>query len=294
MSEAREYADFDYTSTDGLRLHASVYGARHRRAGLPVVCLPGLTRNARDFHDLALHFSRHEAAPRMVVCFDYRGRGRSDYDSDWRRYDVLVETSDIVSGLTALDIEHAGFIGTSRGGLIIHVLAAMRPGALKAVVLNDVGPVVDGEGLAKIRTYLERAPRPKNWTEAIEIQKLANGEAFPALEDADWERVARAVYVEKNGRLVADFDPKLIKTVTSVDLSQPLPQLWPQFMGLTNVPLLLFRGENSTLLSADTVEQMNALHPQMKAVTVKGQGHAPLLETGDLPEQIERFLNRSG
>ncbi len=293
MNDAQEYADFYYSSMDGLRLHARVYGKRHRRTALPVVCLPGLTRNARDFHELALHLSRHETPPRMVVCFDYRGRGLSEYDSDWRRYDVLVETSDIVAGLTALDVEHAGFIGTSRGGLIIHVLAAMRPGALKAVVLNDVGPVVNGEGLAKIRTYLERAPKPKNWAEAVEIQKLAHGEAFPALDDADWERMVRTVYIEKDGRLDADFDPKLIKTVTSIDLSQPLPELWPQFMGLTNTPMLLFRGENSTLLSTETVEQMKALHGQMKALTVKGQGHAPLLETGDMPERIAGFFHRA-
>ena len=129
--------------------------------GLPVICLPGLTRNARDFHDLALKLSRDAQNPRKVVAFDYRGRGQSAYDPNWKNYDVIVEAGDIVAGLTVLGIEHGAFIGTSRGGLIIHVLAAMRPTLLKAVVLNDMGPVLEGEGLAHIRAYLEKAPKPK-------------------------------------------------------------------------------------------------------------------------------------
>lgn len=290
MNDANEYSDFFYSSIDGLRLHARVYGAEHRRRALPVICLHGLSRNARDFHELALYLSQHPQNPRMVISFDYRGRGKSQYAKDWRQYDVLVETGDIVAGLTALDIEHAHFIGTSRGGLIIHILAAVRPGALKSVVLNDIGPVVSGEGLAQIRTYLERTPKPKDWEEAVQIQKMMQGEAFPALTDEDWERSVRAYYIERDGRLVRDFDPKLIKTVTSVDLSQPLPQLWPQFLGLTRIPLLSIRGENSKLLSTDTVEKMRALHPWMKTLTIKGQGHPPLLETGGLPERISGFL----
>lgn len=290
MSEQSGYTEFFYTATDGLRLHARVYGVEHRRNALPAVCLPGLTRNVRDFHELALFLSRHGEHPRMVVGFDYRGRGRSEHDPDWQRYNVLVEAADIATGLTALDIDHAGFIGTSRGGLILHVLAAARPGALKALVFNDVGPVVSGEGLAQIRTYLERVPKPKSWAEAVEIQKMVHGEAFPALEDEDWERMVRAIYVEKDGDIIADYDPKLVRTVTSIDLSQPLPELWPQFIGLTQIPLLLVRGGNSRLLSDETVEKMNALHPWMKTLAVKGQGHAPLLETGDLPQRIAGFL----
>lgn len=290
MSNTTEYLDFFYSAPDGLRLHARIYGAEHRRNALPAICLPGLTRNVRDFHELAIFLSSHEQSPRMVVSFDYRGRGESGYDANRHNYNVLVETGDIIAGLAALNVEHAGFIGTSRGGLIIHMLAAMRPGALKSVVFNDIGPVVEGEGLAQIRTYLERSPRPKDWAEAVQIQKMVHGESFTTLSDDDWERLARAIYVEKNGRIVADFDPKLAKAISDIDLSQPLPQLWPQFLGLTRIPLLLFRGENSKLLTAETVDQMQSLHPRMKAVTVKGQGHAPMLETADLPERIAKFL----
>ena len=288
---AQGFEDFWYSSTDGLKLHARVYGAPNAR--LPVICLPGLTRNAADFHELAIHLSSHPEQPRQVVAFDYRGRGRSAYDPNWRNYDVLIETGDILAGLTALDIAHGAFIGTSRGGLIVMVLAAMRPAALKAVVLNDIGPVADGAGLAQIRSYLERAPKPRSMGDAIAIQRTANGQAFPALSDADWERLVRAIYREEKGGVVADFDPALLNTLKGIDLSRPLPTMWPQFMGLAKVPVLAIRGENSRLLSAETLREMGARHPKMEAVTVKGQGHAPLLETAGLPDRIAAFLAKA-
>lgn len=287
---APEFEDFFYSAQDGLRLHARIYGDENR-GKLPVVCLPGLTRNAADFHELALQLTR-EAIPRRVIAFDYRGRGRSQYDRDWRRYDIMVETADLLAGLTTLDIEHAAFIGTSRGGLIIHVLAAMRPGALKAVVLNDVGPVIEGAGLAQIRTYLERAPKPSNWEDAVAIQRMAAGDTFPALEDDDWERMTRAIFREdKKGRIVPDYDRRLLQTVKAVDFSKPLPEAWPQFIGLRKIPAMVIRGENSKLLSAETVSRMKEVHRKLETVTVAGQGHAPLLETGDLPGRIARFIS---
>lgn len=286
------YRDFFYSAQDGLCLHARIYGEA-ADALLPVVCLPGLTRNARDFHELALHLSRHAAAPRKVVVFDYRGRGRSAYDPDWKNYDVRVEAGDVVAGLAALDIAHAAFIGTSRGGIIIHVLAAMRPALLRAAVLNDIGPAVDGAGLAQIKAYLERAPRPKTWDEAVAFSRAANGQSFSALAPADWERMARAYYREENGRLVADFDPALVNTMKMVDLNKPLPSLWPQFAGLGAVPVLAIRGENSKLLSEETIAEMARRHPALEAITVEGQGHAPLLETAGLPAKIEAFIRKA-
>lgn len=292
MDISTGFSDFFYSASDGLKLHARVYG-NDRGAGLPVICLPGLTRNARDFHDLALRLSRDTEQPRKVVAFDYRGRGQSAYDPDWKNYDLIVEAGDIIAGLTALGIEHGAFIGTSRGGLIIHVLAAMRPAVLKAVVLNDIGPVVEGEGLAHIRAYLERTPKPENLADAIAVQKAVHGQAFSTLSDADWERFIGAIYREDGGVPVPDFDPALLNVVKSMDLTQPLPVLWPQFEGLSAVPMLVIRGANSKLLSAATLEEMARRHPDCETVTVEGQGHAPLLETGDLPARIAAFLARA-
>ena len=286
----KEFEDYFYTASDGLKLHARLYGSQDSEA-LPVVCLAGLTRNAADFHDLAVHLSSGRS-PRRVIAFDYRGRGRSAYDPNWHNYDPIVEAGDVVAGLTALGIEHAAFIGTSRGGLITFVLAAMRPGLLKAVVLNDIGPVVEGSGLAQIRSYLERAPKPATFEEAVALQKSAQKGVFTKLSDADWQRAVRAIYRDDNGRPVPDFDPALLNTLKSVNLSKALPEFWPQFMGLSGVPVLAIRGENSLLLSPETLEQMAKRHPDLETITVSGQGHAPLLETAGLPGKIAAFLRR--
>lgn len=288
-----DFRDIFYSAQDGLTLHARRYGRDDASNGLPVICLPGLTRNARDFHGLAMRLSQDQGRPRPVIAFDYRGRGLSDYDPDWKRYDVAVEAADIMAGLAVMGIEHGAFVGTSRGGLIIMALAAMRPSLLKAVILNDIGPVVEGTGLAHIRAYLQRAPRPKTLAEAVEIQKAVHGDDFSALSATDWERFAEALYREKDGRLVADFDPRLLKPLQAIDLDRPLPALWPQFDGLGAIPLMAIRGANSRLLSAQTLAEMARRHKAMEQITVNGQGHAPLLETGGLPERIAAFIARA-
>ena len=292
MSINEAFTDFFYSAPDGLQLHARVYGESNL-GPWPVLCLPGLTRNARDFHDLAMHLSRQARTPRKVVAFDYRGRGQSGYDPDVNNYTVGIEAADIMAGMTALGIEEAAFIGTSRGGLIIHVLGTMRLPALKAIVLNDIGPVIQADGLAHIRSYLERNPTPKSLAEAMTAQRGAHGQDFPAVGEADWKRMVQSLFRETGPGLVPDFDPKLVDTLAKLDLSQPLPTLWPQFETLRSIPLLAIRGANSRLLSADTLRQMREHHPTMEMITVDGQGHAPLLETGTLPAEIAAFLDRA-
>jgi pimeloyl-ACP methyl ester carboxylesterase len=300
MASEDGFLDFFYTSPDGLKLHARIYGtetshgAGAAHSSFPVVCLPGLTRNARDFHELALYLAADPEKPRRIICFDYRGRGQSAYDPNWQNYNVGIEAGDIIAGLDALGIDQAAFIGTSRGGLIIHVLAMMRPALIKAVVLNDIGPVIEPAGLAHIRSYLENTSRSPDFTDAVRIQRAVHGEAFPALSDADWQRFVHAIYRDETGAPVADFDPALINTVLAMDLSQPLPDLWPQFELLSAVPMLAIRGANSRLLSADTLGEMARRHPRFEAIAVEGQGHAPFLETGDLPDRISTFLRKAG
>lgn len=286
------FSDFFYTAPDGLKLHARIYGEANS-ARWPMICLPGLTRNARDFHGLALYLSSKAKKPRKVVAFDYRGRGQSDYDPDIGHYNVGVEAGDVLAGLAALGIEEAAFVGTSRGGLIIHVLGTLKPAVLKAFVLNDIGPVFEAAGLAHIRTYLDRTPKPKTFAEALEAQRRVHGPDFPALNDADWARMVSALYRDTSAGLMPDFDEKLVDTLAGADFSKPLPDLWPQFEALHAVPLLAIRGANSKLLSAATIEDMRKRHPGMETITVDGQGHAPFLETGDLPERTAAFLDRA-
>ncbi|RWL80113.1 MAG: alpha/beta hydrolase [Mesorhizobium sp.] len=291
MASDEGFSDFFYTAADGLKLHARIYGETNA-GGWPVVCLPGLTRNARDFHELALHLSSKAEIPRKVIAFDYRGRGQSDHDPDIGHYNAGGEAGDVLAGMAALGVEQAAFVGTSRGGLIIHVLGALKPTLVKAIVLNDIGPVIEAEGLAHIRSYLDRAPKPKTFAEAVDAQRRVHGVDFPALTDLDWARMVRAICRETEAGWLPDFDPALVDTLADIDFSKPLPDLWPQFDALDAIPLLAIRGANSKLLSVATLEEMGRRHPGMESATVEGQGHAPFLETGDLPGKIAAFLDR--
>jgi pimeloyl-ACP methyl ester carboxylesterase len=294
---------FDETFTsarDGTRLYARDYG-RHDESTMhapPVVCLPGLTRNARDFHPLAMLLSGRESlnpplkARRRVVSIDYRGRGKSGWDSDSGNYNLAVEAEDVLSVLAALGVHRASFIGTSRGALIIHVLAAMRPTLLAAAILNDAGPVIEGAGLAQIKSYLTRMPAPRDWHHARQLLKEAHATNFPALGDDDWAEMARAIYTERGGRMVGDYDPALVRQLQDVDFNTRLPTLWPQFAGLGKIPLMCIRGQHTQLLSQNTVDEMVRRHPAMVVEHVAGQG--PLLHLAGLPRTIAGFLSANG
>lgn len=294
-AEGKRQVEFDehyFSASDGLKLYARVYGDPTLDASAtPVVCLPGLTRNSADFHPLALLLSSSEQAARRVICFDSRGRGLSAWDSDPKNYNIQVETDDVLAGCAALGVKHAVFIGTSRGALLIHALAAIRPGMLVAAVLNDAGPVVDGAGLAKIMAYQERLAKVSSLDEAVAKLKEIQGKAFTALRDEDWLDYVRPMFAEKNGALVTNSDPAITAALQGIDLSIPLPTLWPQFDGLRNVPLMTIRGENSSLLSEETVAEMARRHPRMETIVAKGQGHAPVLHLEPLADRIAVFAS---
>ncbi len=287
-----DFSDFFYDSADGLRLHARIYGEAGS-SRLPVICLPGLTRNARDFHRLAIFLSAHPVMPRQAIAFDYRGRGLSEYDPNWQNYTVGTELADVLAGIAALGIDRALFIGTSRGGLITQVMAAIRPAFIAAAVLNDIGPVIEREGLDDIRRYLAPRAPVSSLEEAIERQKAVHAAAFPALADEDWKIMVEAIYRIDGGRPVPDYDPELLRTLTSADPEQPLPQLWPEFEALARKPVLVIRGENSTLLASKTLDEMKKRGPVVETVTIAGQGHAPFLELGTLPDRIVSFFERT-
>lgn len=287
----------DYTSgfeshyipvADGLRLYARVYGSEN--GGLPIVCLPGLSRNSRDFHQLALLLSARSPAPFRVITIDSRGRGLSDRDEKKERYTIPTEASDVIEVLDHFGIERALFIGTSRGGLILHILMVTHPERLAGAVLNDIGPVIEIEGLREIQAYLGRDRRPENFDDAAAILKETHGPSFPALADADWRDMADAIYREIDGRLVADFDPTIAEQLRTADLDQPLPDLWAQFEHFAPMPLMTIRGETSRLLSIETLSEMGRRHPGMHMLTVPGQGHAPILHCSETPGRIAAFF----
>lgn len=290
----RNFQERRFSASDGLQLYARDYGHDDPRAqqAIPIVCLPGLSRNSRDFHLLASHLSSQADTPRRVIALDYRGRGLSDWDADKSHYQLPVEAQDVLTACTALDIPQAIFIGTSRGGLILHLIAAMRPAVLKGVILNDIGPVIEIAGLLQIRQYLEAQPVLSSWEEATDSLKRLHGAAFPSLEPEDWRDMADAIFREKDGAIVADFDPALIEPLKNLDPDTPLADLWDLYDGLKQIPLMTIRGEHSTILSVETFKAMASRHPHMASVIAGGQGHAPLLHRPDLLTEITTFINR--
>ena len=285
------YADLFVSASDGLALHARDYGPRLSLA-LPVVCLPGLTRNSTDFHHLARVLAGDAERPRRVLALDYRGRGLSAYDLDWRRYDLRVELNDVLQVLTAAGVSEAVLVGTSRGGLLTMALCAARPALLRAAVLNDIGPVIENTGLARIRGYVGKLPEPRDLADGARILRERNVREFPGLSEEAWRFFAGGSWREEDGRVVLSYDRALMRTLEPLDLTKPQPPLWSLFEGLKRVPLLLLRGENSDLLSAETLDAMARAHPSLEAITVLGQGHAPLLLGDDLLVRIRTFIVR--
>jgi pimeloyl-ACP methyl ester carboxylesterase len=283
------WRDIYYASFDDLKLYARHYPAPDEKLR-SVLCLPGLTRNARDFHTLATYLSRHPEKPRNVYCLDYRGRGRSEYDRNWRNYIPFVELIDALDFLTIRGLQRVGVVGTSRGGIIAMLMAALRPTALGAVVLNDIGPVIETRGLARIVGYVGRMPVPKSWPDAVMLLREMNERAFPEFDDSQWDALARDLFDDRKGRPARAYDRRLARALGKIDLSRPVPDLWPQFLALGQVPAFVIRGANSDLLSADTLERMVERHPNLRAMTVPDQGHAPVLRETETVEAIASFF----
>lgn len=276
-TDDRGWDEIRFTSNNGLTLYARRYGAP-RRGIRPVVCLPGLTRNSADFHDLATFLAHHPTRPREVYCPDYRGRGKSDYDRDWRNYSPFIEMLDVLDLMAIRGLDRVALIGTSRGGIIGMLMALMRPNALGAIVLNDIGPEIETAGLARIMGYAGKVPVPATWDEATELTRSMNKRFFTNLSEEEWGELARQFFREENGRPAEGYDNRLSKALSEIDISQKIPTMWMQFEALKRIPVLVLRGENSDLLSARTVTEMAERHPHLAAVTVHAQGHAPLLK----------------
>jgi len=287
-SHDKPFEEIYFTARDGLRLYGRRYSGASGPHARPVLCLPGLTRNSRDFHDLAMALSQHPDASRTVYTVDYRGRGFSEFDPNWKNYSVPVEMFDVLDFMTLVGIEGPAIIGTSRGGLITMLMAAMQPTAIGAVVLNDIGPVIEHDGLVRISGYVGRVPLPISWADATRMVRDLNHRHFPDISESEWEEVARQWYNERNGRPAPGYDSKLGKALSV--LYRPLPPLWPQFEALKHVPVLVVRGENSDVLAEKTVDEMRRRHPALATIAVANQGHAPLLKDNPSIEAIRHFL----
>ena len=276
------------TAQDGLRLHVREYGARTAPV-LPVVCLPGLARTVADFDALAPALANGQPS-RRVIAIDSRGRGQSDYDKNPENYNVAVELGDVVTILAALGIGPAVFVGSSRGGLLTMLLAVAHPTAIAGAVLHDIGPVIEPKGLARIKSYVGKLPQPKSFAEGSEILRRLFSAQFPKLTAEDWLAAARRTWKTQDGALVPTYDVRLAQTLTEIDIERPLPPMWAEFGALARVPVLVIRGGNSDILSAETVAGMKERHPAMDIIEVPDQGHVPVLAGADLLNSIAAFV----
>jgi len=277
------------SARDGLKLHVRSWGARPG-AALPVMCLPGLARNGSDFEVLASALAGDAKAPRPVFALDARGRGKSEYDRNPANYNVVVELDDVLAVLTSLGLSRAVFVGTSRGGILTMLLGAARPAAIAGCVLNDIGPVIEVEGLMRIKSYVGKLPQAANFEDAAHILRRLFGSQFPRLGDADWLAFARRIFKEAGGRIVPDYDPKLAVALEGVDAGQPLAPLWSEFDSLARVPMMGIRGGHSDILSAATVKAMGARRRHLEVLEVPDEGHAPLLADAETIARVAAFV----
>jgi pimeloyl-ACP methyl ester carboxylesterase len=255
-----------FTTSDGLNIYYEDSGE-----GLPILCLPGLTRTTADFDDVTPHL-----AGNRLIKMDYRGRGQSDFDPNWQNYSLQVESRDVLELLAHLGLNKTAILGTSRGGMIGMGLAAMAKDHLLGVALNDVGPELDPKGLDFIMVYLGRNPTAKTHAEAAAALQFVFKD-FAGVPLERWQREAEKNFIQTQEGLQITYDPKL-RDAIELTRDQPLPDLWPFFDAMAGLPLACIRGANSGLLTADTLTKMQDRRPDMVTAVVPDRGHVPFLD----------------
>jgi pimeloyl-ACP methyl ester carboxylesterase len=286
MAEAA-YIEGEWASADGLTLRYRDYPGPEGRGAArpPILCIPGLTRNARDFEPLAEAF----ADEWRVICADLRGRGQSDYAKDPGSYTPAQYVADIAALLDQVGLDRMVTIGTSLGGIVSMLLAAQEPDRIAAAVLNDVGPEIDPAGLARIREYVGQGRSFPTWMHAARALKDQAGAAHPDFAIADWLRLAkRWMVVGGGGRIVFDYDMKIAEPFQQ-DPAAPF-DMWPAFRSFAGRPLLAIRGALSDILSAATLARMQREVPAMETLVIPRTGHAPTLEEPAAQAAIARLL----
>jgi pimeloyl-ACP methyl ester carboxylesterase len=283
---SKPYAEIDWHSDDGLRLYARVYAGPN--AGAPtVLCLHGLTRNSRDFEDLAPHLERRY----RVVVPDLRGRGFSARDPQIQNYQPGIYVQDILALLGTLDAPRVAVIGTSLGGMLAMMLGFSQRRRVAGIVLNDVGPEIDPVGVERIKQYAGRLPPARTWGVAVAQTKDMFGAAWPDLEQNRWHVLARRGFREDAGGVVElDADPNIGEALRAAPAATL--DLWPLWKGLRTVPTLAIRGARSDILSAATFARMKSENPDLQQLEVANRGHVPLLDEPECIVALDAFLAR--
>lgn len=291
MATARNLPDYSngyWWSGDGLRLHYRDYPGRDDRP--PLLCIPGLTRNARDYEKLAERL----AGEWRVIAVDLRGRGESAYAKDPMTYVPLTYLQDLEALVAELKLTHFVAIGTSLGGILTMLMASTHPERIAGALLNDVGPEIDPAGLTRIRGYVGKANWHPTWMHAARAVAEANADVYPTYGVADWLDMAKRLYrLTSAGRIVLDYDMKIAEPFR-LPGNEAGPDMWRAFDALKGKPLLLVRGETSDILSAQIAGRMHAEAPGSELVTIPDTGHAPTLNEPEALAAIDRLLARVG
>jgi pimeloyl-ACP methyl ester carboxylesterase len=252
--------------------------------GLPLLCLPGLTRTTGDFDYLKPHLP-----PLRLIRMDYRGRGRSDWTGA-DTYTVPQEAADALRLLDHLGVESAAILGTSRGGIIGMFLAATAPDRVRGLCLNDVGPVLEPAGLNRIKDYVGRRPAARTYAAAaVAMPHVAVG--FADVPPERWMAEARLHFVETPQGLDITYDPALRLAFLKALEAGSAP-VWPLFEACCGKPLALIRGAGSDLLSEATADEMERRCPGMIRGDVPGRGHVPFLDEPESLSVLHRWLGQ--
>lgn len=280
------YENRYWWSNDGVRLHYRDYPGSAERP--PILCLPGLTRNARDYDDLA----RRLSPDWRVITVDLRGRGESGYAKDPMSYVPLTYVQDIEGLLGEIGATSYIAFGTSLGGIVAMLLAGTARETLAGVLLNDVGPEIMPEGLSRIRSYVGRSNTWPTWLHAARAVAEANGDVHPGFHLEDWLAMAKRLYrLTSAGRIVLDYDMRIAEPFR-LPGNEAGPDMWRALDGLKSVPTLIVRGATSDVLAANVAERMAGVLDAGELVTVPAVGHAPTLAEPEVLSAIDRLLAR--
>jgi len=280
------YENGHWQSADGLNLHYRDYPGRADRP--PILCVPGLTRNARDFEEIAERL----AGEWRVLAIDLRGRGDSDYARDSASYTPLTYVDDVLALLDQLALPRVVMFGTSLGGIVTMLLAVRARERLAGALLNDVGPEIEAAGLARIASYVGKSGSFPTWMHAARALEESNGDVYPRYEVEDWLAMAkRLYYVNASGRIVLDYDMRISEPFREAG-GAAAPDMWPALKALSGLPVLVVRGGRSDILSAATAERMAAGLPGCELITISDVGHTPTLSEPEAVTAVDALLNR--
>lgn len=280
------WTDRFWYSAEGIRLHYRNYDGPRDKP--PILCIPGLTRNARDFEPVAERY----AGDWRILSIELRGRGESDADPDPARYTPSYYVADILKLLDQEGIADAVFFGTSLGGICTMLLASTDSDRIAGAMLNDIGPEIDQSGLDRIGGYVGREIAFESWDEAAAVLAERNREVFPRWQADEWDRYTRRIMHETADGIRFQYDMRISDNFRAA-AEGPQGANWHLFEALAGRPVLILRGGRSDLLSAEVADHMvERLGDDAELVTVPDVGHTPNLEEPEAQAAMDRLLDR--